>query len=160
MTSRPRPDLVPTSSQGNFAELWAETGPPHESTSSPRPPHIGGRGRGRGGNLVPTSSLTFTFKPSTCQKCHTATLHGIADGITRHLEPRALTDHGEYRALAAGLRTYNLHPDRTAMPRTISHIAAPDRHPRLAQHACGQQYGDQALPGPRPRPADHDDPPF
>ena len=104
--------------------------------------------------------LTEHFKPATCPKCHTATLHGIADGITRHLEPRALTDHGEYHAIAAGLRTYNLHPDRTAMPRTISHIVAPDRHPRLAQHACGQQYGDQALPGPRPRPADHDDPPF
>lgn len=104
--------------------------------------------------------VTDRFQPSTCPKCHATTLHGIADGITRHLEPRALTDLGEYQALAAGLTTYNLHPDRTAMPRTISHIVADTRRPRLAQHACGQQYGDQALPGPRPRPADHDDPPF
>ena len=128
----------------------AGEGPDH-SALGPR----GGLSRER-----PSARPTERFTASTCKKCGAATLLGIADGITRDLEPRALTDHGEYRAIAAGLRTYNLHPDRTAMPRTISHIAAPDRHPRLAQHACGQQYGDQALPGPRPRPADHDDPPF
>lgn len=129
------------------------TVPPQLSHECPSPPPIGGD-QGTGPRIGPR------FQPSTCPKCHATTLHGIADGITRHLEPRALTDLGEYQALAAGLTTFNLHPDRTAMPRTISHIVADTRRPRLAQHACGQQYGDQALPGPRPRPADHDDPPF
>ena len=117
-----------------------------------------GRGRGRGGNLVPTSSQHFTA--SICPKCSAAILAGTTYGLRLDLEPRTLDDHTEYLALADNNRTYNLLPDLTAQRRHLEHIKRPERHPRHAEHVCGQQYGRNPRPAPSVPAVVHDDPPF
>lgn len=120
----------------------------------PLSPPIGGtRGPRRG-----TSTEHFTA--NTCPKCSAAILVGTTYGLRLNLEPRTLDDHTEYLALADNVRTYNLHPDLTARRRHLEHITRPERHPRHAEHVCGQQYGRNPRPAPPVPAVVHDDPPF
>jgi hypothetical protein len=107
-----------------------------------------GRGRGRGGDLVPTPSLTKHFSASTCRKCSAITIAGTTYGLRVDLEPQALDDETEYAALLAGVPTYDLYPDRLARRRHLEEISHPERAPRHARHTCGTTYG--TLPRPTP----------
>jgi hypothetical protein len=115
-----------------------------------------GRGRGRGGDLVQTSSLTKHFTAHTCRKCSTITIVCTTYGLRVDLEPQVLNDHTEYAALLAGIPTYDLWPDRTARRRHLEEIAHPERVPRHAHHTCGTTYG--TLPRPTPPATSQADP--
>ena len=145
---KPRPDLVPTSSLGQFQQFPADWVIPHESTSSLRPRPMPGRGRGRGGDLVPTSSLTKHFTASTCRKCSAITIAGTIYGLRVDLEPQVLDDETEYAALADNVPTYNLWPDRVARRRHLEEISRPERVPRHARHTCHHTYGTRPRPTP------------
>jgi len=119
----------------------------------PSPPPIGGD-QGTG----PRSTRRFTA--TTCRKCGAIVLAGIADGILRKLEPRVLDDLTEYQALADGVPTYNLHPDRQVTRRGYAHIIADTRHPRLPAHVCGKSYASLPLPTPPRPPVKGDEPEF
>lgn len=103
---------------------------------------------------------TEHFTANTCSKCSVVILAGTTYGLHLNLEPRTLDDHTEYLALADNVRTYNLHPDLTARRRHLEHIIRPERHPRHAEHVCGQQYGRNPRPAPSVPAVVHDDPPF
>ena len=104
--------------------------------------------------------LTINFTATTCRKCGAIVLAGIADGILRKLEPRVLDDLTEYQALADGVPTYNLHPDRQVTRRGYAHIIADTRHPRLPAHVCGKSYASLPLPTPPRPPVKGDEPEF
>ena len=118
-----------------------------------------GRGRGRGGDLVPTPSLTKHFTANTCRKCGAITITGTIQGLQTDLEPQILNDHTEYAALLAGIPTYDLWPDRIARRRHLEHIRHPDKTHRHAQHTCGTTYGTQPRPTPLNPPPPTDGPP-
>jgi hypothetical protein len=123
---------------------------------------MSGRGRGRSGNLVPTSSqVTTKFAANTCPDCHYITIAGITDfGFPLHLEPTTLTDLDEYNAVRDGVPTYNFWPDRTVRRRTVSEIRAHEVVPRHARHTCGTAYGTHTPAPARTRAALSDTPPF
>jgi hypothetical protein len=123
---------------------------------------MSGRGRGRSGNLVPTSSqVTHKFAANTCPHCHHITIAGLTDfGFTLHLEPTTLTDLDEYNAIRDGVPTYNFWPDRTVRRRTVSEIRAHQIVPRHARHTCSTTYGTQPSAPARTRAALSDTPPF
>lgn len=114
----------------------------------------------RGERGLRTPERTEHFTAMTCPKCSSAILSGTTYGLRLDLEPRTLDDHTEYLALADNVRTYNLHPDLTARRRHLEHITRPERHPRHAEHVCGQQYGRNPRPAPSVPAVVHDDPPF
>jgi hypothetical protein len=121
-----------------------------------------GRGRGRGGDLVPTPSLTKHFTASTCRKCGGITIAGQTYGLRVDLEPHMLDDETEYAALLAGIPTYDLYPDRIARRRHLEEISHPERVPRHARHSCDRTYGTRPRPTPAatPRPSADGPPPF
>ena len=96
--------------------------------------------------------LTKYFTSNTCRKCQAITIAGTTYGIRIDLEPQALDDHTEYAALADGIPTYDLWPDRQARRRHLEEIKHHERVPRHARHTCGATYGQ--LPRPTP-PATH-----
>ena len=155
-----RPNPVQRPSTTIFQPINTKPGSPHESDSSTRPRPKPGRGRVRSGNPVQNPSNLFTA--STCSKCAAIVLAGQILGLRLNLEPTMLNDHTEYQALADGIPTYDLWPDRIARRRHLEQIKWPDRVPRHAQHTCGTQYGTDPRPNPptTPRPDPHGPPPF
>lgn len=104
---------------------------------------------------------THEFTASTCRKCGRIILAGEIHGLRLDLEPAMLNDLTEYEALADGIPTYDLWPDRTARRRHLEEIKHPERVPRHARHTCGTTYGTDPRPEPPARPAPTDDtPPF
>lgn len=120
------------------------------------------RGWGSGGLELPTfQPPTNKFTANTCRQCQHITIAGLWVGLRVDLEPQVLTDLGEVAALADGVRTWNLYPDRSADPRTVAHITATSsRATRHARHTCGTTYGSQPLPPPRPTYVMPDEPAF
>jgi hypothetical protein len=165
MSSRPRHDPVTTPSRPRqmsiLSNFDAQTVIPHETTPSPRPRSIPGRGRGRGVDPVTTPSITPKFAANTCPACHHITIAGITElGFILHLEPLQLTDLDEARAIADDVPTFNLFPDRRVRQRWLTHIRHPATVPRHARHVCGTTYGTQTPPAPAQRPHLPDSPPF
>lgn len=104
---------------------------------------------------------TGHFTASTCRKCGAITITGTIHGLPHHLEPTTLNDLTEYQALADGIPTYDLWPDRTARRRHLEEIKWPERVPRHARHTCGTTYGTDPRPQPPAQPVITDDtPPF
>ena len=134
---------------------------PHETTPPPRPRSIPGRGRGRSCDPAATPPRTNRFTASTCRQCGAITITGTIHGLRLDLEPATLNDLTEYQALADGIPTYDLWPDRTARRRHLEEIKHPERVPRHARHTCGTTYGTDPRPEPPAQPAPTDDtPPF
>ena len=122
----------------------------------PVPPPIGGnRETGR-------PHRTQHFTANTCRKCAAIVITGTTHGLHLDLEPTTLNDHTEYQALADGIPTYDLWPDRTARRRHLEEIKHPERVPRHARHTCGTTYGTDPRPDPstQPSPTTSDSPPF
>ena len=119
----------------------------------PSSPPIGGNG-GTGPHR------TQHFTASTCRKCSHIILAGQIHGLRLDLEPTTLNDLTEYQALADGIPTYDLWPDRTARRRHLEEIAAPERVPRHARHTCGTTYGTDPRPTPAVSPKPSADPQF
>lgn len=104
---------------------------------------------------------TDKFTASTCRQCGHIILAGQIHGLRLDLESAMLNDLTEYQALADGVPTYDLWPDRTARRRHLEEIKHHDRVPRHARHTCGTTYGTDPRPEPPARPAPIDDaPPF
>ena len=119
----------------------------------PSSPPIGGNG---GTGPHPTQHFTA----STCRKCGAITIAGTIHGLRLDLEPTTLNDHTEYQALADGIPTYDLWPDRTARRRHLEEIKWPERVPRHARHTCGTTYGTHDRPTPpATNPGDPNGPP-
>ena len=117
--------------------------------------------RPKGGHPGPTPRPTPHFSASTCSKCARIVLAGTIHGLRLDLEPTTLNDHTEYQALADGIPTYDLWPDRTARRRHLEEIKWPERVPRHARHTCGTTYGTNPRPKPPARPSPTGDtPPF
>ena len=107
----------------------------------PGSPPIGGNG-GTGPRRTPH------FTASTCRQCGAIILAGTIHGIRVDLEPQTLDDHDEYQAIADGVPTYDLWPDRVARRRHLEEIKHPERVPRHARHTCATQYGKHPRPAP------------
>lgn len=104
---------------------------------------------------------TDKFTASTCHKCGHIILAGQIHGLRLDLEPTTLNDLTEYQALADGVPTYDLWPDRTARRRHLEEIKWPERVPRHARHTCGTTYGTDPRPEPPAQPSPtNDTPPF
>lgn len=104
---------------------------------------------------------TDKFTASTCRQCGHIILAGQIHGLRLDLEPATLNDLTEYQALADGIPTYDLWPDRTARRRHLEEIKWPERVPRHARHTCGTTYGTDPRPQPPAQPVITDDtPPF
>lgn len=103
---------------------------------------------------------TQYFAASTCRKCGHIILAGQIHGLRLDLEPATLNDLTEYQALADGIPTYDLWPDRTARRRHLEEIKCPERVPRHARHTCGTTYGTNPRPTPpATNPGDPNGPP-
>lgn len=110
---------------------------------------------------VSTGPRGEKFAANTCPRCSSVTIAGLWVGLRVDLEPLVLDDLGEYQAIAAGIGTWNLWPDRAARPRGVSEIRAATRTDRHARHTCDRTFGTR----PRTRARDvsaptPDDPPF
>lgn len=104
---------------------------------------------------------TDKFTASACRQCGRIILAGQIHGLRLDLEPATLNDLTEYQALADGIPTYDLWPDRTARRRHLEEIKWPERVPRHARHTCGTTYGTDPRPKPPAQPVITDDtPPF
>ena len=91
---------------------------------------------------VGAARTTHRFRPTTCPRCHSVTLHGIAaEGLTVHLDPTPLDPTTEASSLVAGRATWHMTRDLEVCWRTASKIThrPAGNHTDLAvfaEHAC------------------------
>jgi len=96
-----------------------------------------------GGEVIkPQSRTTHRFRPTTCPRCHSVTMHGIAaEGLTVHLDPTPLYPTTEASSLVVGRATWHMTRDLEVVWRTASKIThrPAGNHTDLAvfaEHAC------------------------